>query len=204
VIQRAGDDAMRVLIADNDFNHNTRIAEVLEAWGHVVQIAPDANEAIRQQEAFSPDVILSSFPLTRADVPPAILVPPHESVEQAAEALAESNGFWFVRKPVSVEVLRVLLDRASEYGRLLAENARFRAGAAQQSLPIRVGMKLKEGERVLLEATLANLGNNKTHAARALGISTKTLHMKLRQYREQDARSNEAPSEEKTLQDTVR
>lgn len=181
---------MRVLIADNDFNHNMRLAQVLESWGHEVQIAPDASEAIRQQGTFAPEVILTSFPLTSADVPPAILVPAHESVEQAAEVVAEYNGFWFVRKPVSVEVLRVLLDRASEYGHLLTENARFRAEGAQQSLPIRVGMRIEEGERVLLEATLANLGNNKTHAARALGISTKTLHMKLRQYREQDARQD--------------
>jgi DNA-binding NtrC family response regulator len=186
---------MRVLIADNDFNHNMRLAHVLESWGHVVQIAPDASEATRQQSSFVPDVILTSFPLTSADVPPAILVPAHESVEQAAEVVAEYNGFWFVRKPVSIEVLRVLLDRASEYGHLLTENARFRAEGAQQSLPIRVGMRIEEGERVLLEATLANVGNNKTHAARALGISTKTLHMKLRQYREQDARGQEAREE---------
>jgi DNA-binding NtrC family response regulator len=186
---------MRVLIADNDFNHNMRLAQVLESWGHEVQIAPDASEAIRQQGSFAPEVILTSFPLTSADVPTAILVPTHESVEQAAEVVAESNGFWFVRKPVSIEVLRVLLDRASEYGHLLNENARFRAEGAQQSLPIRVGMRIEEGERVLLEATLANLGNNKTHAARALGISTKMLHMKLRQYREQDARGQEAREE---------
>jgi DNA-binding NtrC family response regulator len=182
---------MRVLIADNDFSHNMRLSQVLEAWGHEVQVAPDASEATRQQASFAPDVILTSFPLATAEVPPAILVPAHESVEQAAEVVDEYNGFWFVRKPVSVEVLRVLLARASEYGHLLTENARFRSECTKQSLPIRVGMSIDEGERVLLEATLADLGNNKTHAARALGISTKTLHMKLRQYRQQDAQGAE-------------
>jgi len=93
---------------------------------------------------------------------------------------------------VSDEVLRVLLARAAEYGHLVTENARFRSECSKQSLPIRVGMSIDQGERVLLEATLANLGNNKTHAARALGISTKTLHMKLRQYREQDAQGAQA------------
>jgi DNA-binding NtrC family response regulator len=183
---------MRVLIADNDFGHNMRLAQVLESWGHEVQIAPDANEATRQQTSFAPEVILTSFPLVTAEVPPAILVPAHESLEQAAEVVDESNGFWFVRKPVSDEVLRVLLARAAEYGHLVTENARFRSECSKQSLPIRVGMSIDQGERVLLEATLANLGNNKTHAARALGISTKTLHMKLRQYREQDAQGAQA------------
>ena len=36
---------------------------------------------------------------------------------------------------------------------------------------------------LLIEATLKHAGNNKTRAATILGISTKTLHVKLRQYR---------------------
>lgn len=186
---------MRVLIADNDFTHNMRLNQVLESWGHEVRMAPDASEATRQQASFAPDVILTSFPLVTSEVPPAILVHAYESVEQAAEVVDESNGFWFVRKPVSDEVLRVLLARAAEYGHLVTENARFRSECSKKSLPIRVGMSIDQGERVLLEATLADLGNNKTHAARALGISTKTLHMKLRQYRQQDAQGSEVRGE---------
>jgi DNA-binding NtrC family response regulator len=46
-----------------------------------------------------------------------------------------------------------------------------------------VGMTIDEAERRLIEATLEYAGNNKTKAASILGISTKTLHVKLRQYR---------------------
>jgi DNA-binding NtrC family response regulator len=46
-----------------------------------------------------------------------------------------------------------------------------------------VGMTIDEAERLLIEATLIHAGNNKTRAALILGISTKTLHVKLRQYR---------------------
>jgi DNA-binding NtrC family response regulator len=46
-----------------------------------------------------------------------------------------------------------------------------------------VGMTIDEAERLLIQATLAHAGNNKTRAASILGISTKTLHVKLRQYR---------------------
>ena len=50
-------------------------------------------------------------------------------------------------------------------------------------LPIQVGMSIEEAERVLIEATLAQTNNNKTRAAATLGISAKTLHAKLKQYR---------------------
>ena len=46
-----------------------------------------------------------------------------------------------------------------------------------------VGMTIDEAERLLIEATLSHANNNKTRAALILGISTKTLHVKLRQYR---------------------
>ena len=48
---------------------------------------------------------------------------------------------------------------------------------------VRVGMTVDEGERLLIEATLKRMRNNKTHAAIQLGISAKTLHAKLRKYR---------------------
>ncbi len=50
-------------------------------------------------------------------------------------------------------------------------------------LDVRVGMQISDAERVLIEATLKEAKNNKTRAAATLGISTKTLHAKLKQYR---------------------
>jgi DNA-binding NtrC family response regulator len=58
-----------------------------------------------------------------------------------------------------------------------------RAAAAAPGLAIEVGTTVAEGERMLIEATLRNMKNNKTQAAKVLGISTKTLHAKLKQYR---------------------
>jgi transcriptional regulator with PAS, ATPase and Fis domain len=49
-------------------------------------------------------------------------------------------------------------------------------------LGIQVGMSIEEGERIMIEATLRQHGNNKTKAAAILGISAKTLHAKVRQY----------------------
>jgi DNA-binding NtrC family response regulator len=178
---------VRVLVADDDFDHNRRLAQMLEAGGQIVQTAGDADDAIELLTEFVPDVILTSVPLGSAAKAPAILVTALGSADRAAATVEESGGFWFLEKPVSTEALRVLLARAAQHGRVLGENARLRSQLVSRSLPISVGMSIDEAERVLLEATLTELGNNKTHAARALGISAKTLHQKLRQYRLQDA-----------------
>ncbi len=57
------------------------------------------------------------------------------------------------------------------------------AKSTGNGLDISVGMSIDEAEKVLIEATLKQTNNNKTRAASVLGISAKTLHAKLRQYR---------------------
>ena len=59
-----------------------------------------------------------------------------------------------------------------------------RADAPRDDLGIRVGMTVDQAERALIEATLRRARNNKTQAAIILGISAKTLHAKLRAYRQ--------------------
>jgi two-component system response regulator FlrC len=48
---------------------------------------------------------------------------------------------------------------------------------------IRAGMTVHEVERELILATLKSTGNNRTHAAKLLGISIRTLRNKLHEYR---------------------
>jgi DNA-binding NtrC family response regulator len=50
------------------------------------------------------------------------------------------------------------------------------------SLTVPLGTSLNEAEKQLILRTLAAQDNNKTRAARVLGISLKTLHNKLRAY----------------------
>jgi DNA-binding NtrC family response regulator len=60
---------------------------------------------------------------------------------------------------------------------------RVPADSEGNHLDVRVGFTIDEAERSLIEATLKQTGDNKTKAAAILGISTKTLHVKLKQYR---------------------
>jgi DNA-binding NtrC family response regulator len=55
--------------------------------------------------------------------------------------------------------------------------------SGDSGLDVGVGMTIDETEQALIRATLVHTGNNKTRAASVLGISARTLHAKLKQYR---------------------
>jgi DNA-binding NtrC family response regulator len=50
------------------------------------------------------------------------------------------------------------------------------------SVSVRIGATVGEGERLLILRTLEFTGQNKTRAAEMLGVSLKTLHNKLKEY----------------------
>ncbi len=57
------------------------------------------------------------------------------------------------------------------------------AESADGTVSFRVGMTFDDIEREMLLKTLAHYNNNKRHAARALGITTKTIYNRLLRYR---------------------
>jgi DNA-binding NtrC family response regulator len=61
-----------------------------------------------------------------------------------------------------------------------------RAGESGNAVHVEVGTTVDEAERQLIVKTLSATQNNKTRAAEILGISTKTLQNKLKEYRELD------------------
>jgi transcriptional regulator with PAS, ATPase and Fis domain len=58
-------------------------------------------------------------------------------------------------------------------------------GESGDSVRLELGTTVAEGERRLILKTLEAQNNNKTRAAEVLGISLKTLHNKLKEYREE-------------------
>jgi DNA-binding NtrC family response regulator len=57
--------------------------------------------------------------------------------------------------------------------------------ASNNGLHLSLGTTVAEAERQLILKTLEAQNNNKTRAAEVLGISLKTLHNKLKEYREE-------------------
>ncbi len=101
----------------------------------------------------------------------------------------------------NIRELRNILERASilaNSGAIQPEhltfgwNAEHPDSGKQQSITpsvigaspkIQAGMTIDQAEKLLIQATLEMTRNNKTKAANILGISAKTLHSKLNQYR---------------------
>ena len=56
------------------------------------------------------------------------------------------------------------------------------AVAPRRVVRLLIGATVEEIERELMLQTLARCGGNRTHAARVLGVSVRTLRNKIRQY----------------------
>ena len=58
----------------------------------------------------------------------------------------------------------------------------IRPAVAERVVPLLIGATVEEIERELVLQTLARCDGNRTHAARLLGFSVRTLRNKIRQY----------------------
>jgi len=98
----------------------------------------------------------------------------------------------------NVRELRNIIERAvilSGEGPLLKTHLALQPQAARNGtrviegdhLGVKVGMTIAHAEQILLESTLQHMKGNKTQAAATLGITAKTLHAKLKQYRSGEA-----------------
>jgi DNA-binding NtrC family response regulator len=59
--------------------------------------------------------------------------------------------------------------------------------APRRVVRLLIGAKVEDIERELVLQTLGRCGGNRTHAARVLGVSVRTLRNKIRQYSAQGA-----------------
>lgn len=91
--------------------------------------------------------------------------------------------------PGNVRELENLIERAvvTAANNTLTEDdfpSDLSLGALSETVPgLKVPMKLEEGNRYLILKTLEKFGGNKTKAAEALGITTRTIRNKLAEYR---------------------
>lgn len=107
-----------------------------------------------------------------------------EGIDQDALSLLMSYH-W----PGNVRELENLIERAvvTSTGKTLNEDdfpSDLSLGALGDDMPgLKVPMRLEEGSRYLILKTLEKYGGNKTKAAEALGITTRTIRNKLAEYR---------------------
>jgi DNA-binding NtrC family response regulator len=141
-----------VLLVEDKAELRAMLRKALERAGYTVEEAPDGNTAIEKVRSRRYQLVLSDLKLpgnsgidvlreARRVEPtlPVILVTAYGSVEEAVTAMKE-GAFDFIQKPVDLDHLKLLLERAARQQELLRENLLLREEyAARYGFPRIVG-----------------------------------------------------------------
>jgi DNA-binding NtrC family response regulator len=127
-----------VLLVEDKAELRAMLRKALERADYVVEEAPDGNAAIDKVRARRYLMVLTDLKLpgnSGLDVLreakrveptlPVIIMTAYGSVEEAVTAMKE-GAFDFIQKPVDLDHLRLLLDRAAKQQELLRENLLLR------------------------------------------------------------------------------
>jgi two-component system response regulator HydG len=124
----------KILVVDDEESHRIMLRAVLGAEGYAVTEAADGTEAVTAvgKEAF--DVILLDIRMTKMDgiealgeirkispLVPVLIMTAYASVKTAVEAL-KAGAFDYLTKPLDIEELKILIDKAMDHYHLRAEN----------------------------------------------------------------------------------
>lgn len=133
-----------ILLVEDKAELRTMFRKALERNGYAVEEAPDGNSAIDKVRNRRYLLVLSDLKLPgnsgidvlrearRVDPTlPFILVTAYGSVEEAVTAMKE-GAFDFIQKPVDLDHLKLLLERATKQQELLRENLLLREEYAQR------------------------------------------------------------------------
>jgi DNA-binding NtrC family response regulator len=128
-----------ILLVEDKAELRAMFRKALERWSYVVEEAPDGQAAIDKVRSRRYQLVLSDLKLPgssgldvlrearRAEPTlPVILVTAYGSVEEAVTAMKE-GAFDFIQKPVDLDHLKLLLERAARQQELLRENLLLRA-----------------------------------------------------------------------------
>jgi two-component system response regulator HydG len=127
-------DQLKILIVDDEESHRIMLRAVLKDEGYGVAEATDGIEAIRAVEKEAFDLILMDLRMTSMDgiealieirkispLMPVLIMTAYASVKTAVEAL-KAGAFDYLTKPLDIEELKVLIDKALEHYHLRTEN----------------------------------------------------------------------------------
>ena len=152
-----------ILLVEDKAELRAMFRKALERAGYTVEEAPDGNTAIEKVRSRRYLLVLSDLKLpgnsgldvlreARRVEPtlPVILVTAYGSVEEAVTAMKE-GAFDFIQKPVDLDHLKLLLERAAKQQELLRENLLLREEyAARYGFPRIVAehAKMKEASQM--------------------------------------------------------
>ncbi len=127
--------SIRVLIVDNDSSHAQAMKETLDRVGYNCTLATSGPEGKKKIESDAFDVIVTDLVMNEVDgmqiltaaresLPDCqvIVVTGHASVPKAVEAM-QQGAFNFLEKPLNLDRLRAVTEKAADAVRLLLANA---------------------------------------------------------------------------------
>jgi len=137
-----------VLIVDDERTLARAIKAFLAESGYVAEVAGDAEQALRLLETMRPDVVFSDVRLPGMNgidllrkirefdaAIPVIIMTAHGTIEGAVEAV-KLGAFDYLKKPVDLEELKLLADRARENVQLQQELRYYRRRDAAGETPL--------------------------------------------------------------------
>src|ERR1044072_6471272 len=128
----------RVLIIDSDREYSHILRDELKVLGYEVLAEPNNSSGVKVAETFLPSVIITdtitrgrdSFAALReirASHPhPPVIIAGQGSIETALRAIQEEGAYHYFDKPVDIEKLSVVLERAVELAEARRENELLR------------------------------------------------------------------------------
>ncbi len=123
-----------ILLVDDDTSHRTMLKANLEAAGYGVVEADDGDRVLPALAGAEVDLILLDLKMKRVDglevlellrregvYLPVVVLTAFSSVDSAVAAM-KAGAFDYVTKPVDIDELKILLERALDFERLQTEN----------------------------------------------------------------------------------
>jgi two-component system, NtrC family, response regulator HydG len=131
-------EKLKVLVVDDEVVLAETMAEALERSGYDVVTAHSGADAIKLLERVEPSVILTDLKMegmdgltllrkAKQDLPDAevVVITGHGDVQTAVEAM-RAGAANYVQKPVGLEELRTMVDKAAERYRLAQDNRQLK------------------------------------------------------------------------------
>jgi len=152
-----------VLIVDDERTLARAIKAFLTESGYEAEVAGDAEQALRLLETMRPDVVFSDVRLPGMNgidllrkirefdpAIPVVIMTAHGTIEGAVEAV-KLGAFDYLKKPVDLEELKLLADRAREHSQLRQELSYYRRRDAARESPLAGVIGDSPAIRVVLE-----------------------------------------------------
>lgn len=180
-----------MLVVDDDDEVRSAIYDALVELGLQATPKPNANDALRELEHSEFDCVLTDVKMpgidgielcrrVSGDRPnvPVVVMTSFGDVDAAVSAL-RAGAFDFVTKPLAVEQLGEVLQRALTQDHDGPPISRLPDGTPSRGR-VQVDVpSLDDVEKKHIEVVLRAVGGNKAEAARKLGIDRVTLYRKL-------------------------